>query len=43
MGNSGIEILNASTTDLKSVKNRLKHYKISIPELRIFGTIKTSD
>jgi uncharacterized protein YuzE len=39
----GIEILNASFTDLKSVKNRLKHYKISIPELRIFGTIKTFD
>lgn len=39
----GIEILNASLTDLKSVKNRLKHYKINIPELRIFGTIKTLD
>ncbi len=37
----GIEILNASTIDLKSVKDRLKHYKINIPELRISGAIKT--
>ncbi len=36
----GIEILNASTADLKSVKDRLKHYKINIPELIISGTTK---
>jgi len=39
----GIEILNASNTDLKSVKDRLKYYKINIPELIISGTIKTSN
>lgn len=27
---AGMEILNASTIDLKSVKNKLKHYKINI-------------